>query len=533
MRRLLIIGTSVKDLGTLKQIAGKSYLIDTAERLERSMFKDLIYSALILLMDDDPEVYMNELAHLTLDPGQIAPPVLVATRNPDEVYIRQALRSGALDFVDLNRHYFLVQTRINNALRLGNHTSEQSAPVNRMMFYRCMGPAMMLEVSEDESLVQVPMINNEFYDTVGIPRDFYSSSTNLLDTVLPEELENTKQALHTAVSTGISYTYFSNPATGGTYKGTYRLAVKGEDSSLLLLTLQDVTERVQQNSLNENLLRLPGMTLFSYDPETDSADFWITTKKNAKFTRTHSHLLDASRQKLIAPESFLLFRRTFLKALTEGTAGNIDVRILLDGKLTWFRMYYRSMSDHTGKITQIIGRLDDLESNDHIDIEGIHSGLCDVESHLPTFRFMYDFINQFLLDKKQGTLLLISIKGLDRTSETMPETAYQIFIQNIVKEIIRQFDSTDLIGRFDEECFMAFMPETTSRNVAKKKAAALVQSLQDLLSADDYSVNVGICIVDPLHGSMESIISECSIALWKAIEKGSGAYELYVNDQPD
>lgn len=533
MKRLLIIGTSAKEIAAIKQSCGMSFIIDEAEHLETFSFLDSEYSAVLLLIDDDPEIYLNELQQFTYSSDSSAPPVMIATRNPDSVYIRRAIRRGAIDYLDLTKHYFLIKNRISNIMKLNLILPPSVEALNRLLFYRCIGPALMVEVSKDESMVQSVMVNNDYFKLLGITREFYSECNNLLDTILPEEREQVQKAIHNSITGGSADCTFSNPANQKTFQGTYRLVVSTQSSSTLLLTLRDITDVEIEKSLHKNMLRLPGMTLFTYEPETDSMNFLITTKKNKKIAQTQHNITDSAGQKFLAPESFLLFSRTIKKALAEKVTGNIDIRALFDGELKWVRMYYRSIPDSAGRIIRIVGRMDDLESTDYIDVKGIQSGLCDAETHLPTFHTTFQFIDQILQTKKQGTLMLLNISGLEQASEAMEASDYQEFLQSIVWIINDQFISTDLIGRFDTECFIAFMPETTSRNLAPRRAEELIRAVQDILPTKSFKVNIGICIIDSQHGSLESIVSESSIALWNAMEAGDGEYRIFDNDHPE
>lgn len=526
------MGPLQDEIAKLIKICEGSFVIDVCRRLDSRTFLDVAYTTILLLIDDNPQESLKDLEGFSSKPD-VYLPLLVATRKPDSDYIQEAIRYGATDYLDLNRDEFLIRNRIINMIRVSTLQPAHVDSFNRLLFYRCIGPAIMMEMSADETVIHSLMINREFYDLVGVPDDFYDGYDNMIDTLESNERDMALKAHHLAVINRKSDCILSNPRNGRVFKCTYHLVHKGEEFSTLLLTMEDITELDRQKLLGENLLRLPGMTLFSYTPEDDTGTFLITTKKNKKYTKTVADITDPTKQKLIAPESFLLFRRTIQEALEKKVTGNIDIRILSDGSLKWFRMYYRSIPDSHGKIISIVGRMDDLESEDYLNVRGVHSGLCDAETHLPTFHTFYQFVDQVLFSQKKGTLLLLNIRGLEKASASMNAVAYQTQLREIVRLINNQFISTDLIGRFDTECFMAFMPETTSTNLARKKAAALMKTVKEVLPSKEYEVNMGVCIVEQQHGSLDSIISEATIALWQAIECGSGEFRIYNNDQQE
>ncbi len=531
MNRLLIVGTSENTIAEISLAMGMTAVLDIESHLYPVPPSIEKCSAVLLLLDDAPEQYLSELEQYSL--GQISPanPLIIGTKDPNQLAVRQAIRRGAIDYLDLNIHNFLIRNRINNVMNLRNPQATQSDAVNRLLFYRCIGPAMMLEVSKDESLMHAALINGDFYQAVGIPKDYYEKSTNLFDTVLPEEIEETRRTVHTAIKEGVADCLFSNPATGQTFRATYRLLLKNDQENVLLMTLSDVTDRQLHSSMNENMLRLPGMTMFTYDPETDSVHFRMVSKKNQKTSVTHTGITNPNKQKFIAPESFLLIKRTIREALETIQTGNIDVRLLFGGELKWYRMYYKSVPDSSGRPARIVGRLDDVENTDYIDVSGIHSGLCDAETHLPTYGTTMQFVDQVLHEHNQGTMMLLYISGLKKASEYMEETTYQIFLQNVVRTMNNLFIATDLFGRFDEECFMIFMPEATSRNLVPKKAQALINAVKEILPDNEFSVNIGICIVDSHHGSLQSIVNDANIALWTAIEEGKSTFRIFENTE--
>ncbi len=319
LRQLIIVGKSNEEITFLKKIFEPSYLISVSEHMSSASIQNDDYSALILLLDDQPEQYLSELEQFTANSVSPELPVLVATRQPESLQVRQAIRRGAIDYVDLNRHSFLIQNRMRNLMKFKEEHSIQSDSINRLLFYRCIGPAMMLEVSDDEAMLHIVMVNKEYYELAGIPSDFYDDNSNLLDTVLPSEAETTRKAIHEAVTGGNAYCLFTNPEINKTFKATYHLALRTEYSTILLMTLQDVTETEKQKVTDSNFLRLPGMTIFTYDPETDTASFLITSRKDKRTTKEHKNLMNASKQTLVAPESYLTFRRAIENAKNKKT----------------------------------------------------------------------------------------------------------------------------------------------------------------------------------------------------------------------
>lgn len=527
MKRLLLIGTSAKMRVDIKQICGKSFIIDDAEHLNHEEFLDKDYSALILMIDENPDEILMELQSFTLKPVSSMPPIILATRHPQALYVRQGLRRGAVDYIDLNSHYFLISNRISNIMRLAAKESMHTDSINRLLFYRCIGPAIMIEVSDD-NVIQVLMVNNQYYELIGLSKNHYDNTTNLLDTVYDFEMDSTLKAIQKAKVNGISETLFTGPDFQKTFRAVYRLMLKEESSAKFLVQLYDYSEIAMRDQIDENIMKLPGMALFDYNPEDDSAFLVLNDTKNSRVVQTYYDITDPVKQKLFAPESFPVFMRAFAVAKKQKVSDSIDVRILFRGELKWYRLYYRSIPNVAGKITKIVGRLDDLSNEDWMSVRGIQSGLCDAETHLPTYRTACQFIEQILSEHKQGTLILLFIKYLEIICADMTTFVRQTFLQEIVRTLNTHFISTDIIGRFDAECFMVFMPETTSHNLAAKKAKTLIQSVEELLPKDQHlPVNAGICIIGPQHGSLETIISESSLALWNAVRRGPGEFEIF------
>ncbi len=211
----------------------------------------------------------------------------------------------------------------------------------------------------------------------------------------------------------------------------------------------------------------------------------------------------------------------------------MDVRLLFDGQLTWFRMYYKSLTNPQGNVYRIIGRLDDLENEEYIDVDGGQSGLCDVETHVLTFRTTFQFILQQLQLDNQGTLLLLNVAGLNKASETMQETSYQQLLQLIVRSLNNKITRTDLIGRFDSECFILFLHDTADESAASEKASYLLESIPPFLPDDKFKINIGMSLAGRQMLSLEGLINEANIALWQAMEEGSRTYRLFKENPPD
>lgn len=527
MKRILLVGTSAKQIAQVKEICGKSFMIDQAEQLNHVAFQDVGYSVLLLLIDNNPQQYLSELEIFTLKPVPYMPPILLVTEHPEALYIRKAIRRGAIDYVDIKRHYFLVLNRVLNIMKLAKKYSSHVESMNRLLFHRCMGPALLLDIT-NENVIHAIMINSEFYELMGFSKNHFNQVPDLMDTALPSERESLIRAISDARINGISECVVSQVETRRLFRLTFRLVTKGEASSFFLVTVEDITNELLYQNVAETMLQLPGMVLFDYDVKEDTTHLYITTKKDQKITRTVTNCTDPKSQKWIAPESFPLYLRTIAEASLGPRSGKEDLRILMDGQLKWHRMYYRSVADPTtGSIYRIVGRFDDMETEDWMDVKGIHSGVCDVETHLPTFHTTCQFIDQFFRQKKEGILLLLYIGKLEQKCKSMSTFDRQALMQGLVRTINNQLFATDIIGRFDAECFIIFMPETTSHNVAAKKAEALIKEVRDFLPSDDFTCNAGVTIITENHESLDSITSETSIALWKAVRNGNGSYLIF------
>ena len=534
MDKLLVVCCSAQQREKLDHILRNYYELEYADTTEAASAilssGSYLYRMVLLALDEMTAEILQFLEKACMDPYMQDIPLLVLSQQLPDRTLEEALKRGAYEYLNLDGSPWLLINRIKNIDQVFRRSSPAMQAMNTFLFNKCIGPALLLET--DLQTIRPILINDDFFTATGVERSVFDAhSADLSQTILPSEKDGLYQAIKAARIDGQGQCVTSNPRTRKRFRVTYKRI--GEDTLpiRLLATLEDITENLHYLEITDALLRLPGQIIFDYDAAADQALVYIGAQGNGTSRKTVTHCLDLEKHTWISPDSYQTFTDAFVKARSRRVEGSIEVLAsLIHKNYSWHRIFYRSITDSSGHVTRIVGRIDDLERMEWNSAKSEESGLCDAETHLLTYRATIAFVDQIISSRKEGILMLLDVNGLRRLCSGMPTSVHQMYVRELIAQLKSLFIQTDIVGRFGEEGLLIFMPETTSHHLAEKKAAALIEMIGSFFPDGECTCNVGISIIHSGHPRAASVVNDANIALWQAKTEGRNNFIIFRNE---
>lgn len=137
-----------------------------------------------------------------------------------------------------------------------------------------------------------------------------------------------------------------------------------EDITETLQIKEELTQQWVQTKY-KTFARIPGTITYDYDPENDVLTVDICEAAGNIRTISTERFLNGRECPWLDCESMKIHEKVFKEALKAPTSGSMDykIRIDLNGEYIWYRSYYTSVADYSGKVYRIVGRSDSIEKD--------------------------------------------------------------------------------------------------------------------------------------------------------------------------
>lgn len=233
---------------------------------------------------------------------------------------------------------------------------------------------------------------------------------------------------------------------------------------------------------------------------------------------------------------YLPDQQKFLEAMRaaarEELSGSVDTRFNVgaEGKAPrymWFRTYYKSVVGEDGKITRIVGRCFDIDTDKTLQDEVRRDPLTRLLNKIEVKRE----ISAFLDENPEGThvMLLIDIDNFKGVNDNFGHTFGDTVITDVARLIQSQFRSNDVVGRIGGDEFLVFM-----KNTVLDKALDKVRNLCEILSKEyvggdlryRITVSIGVAASSDGKGSFQQLFEQADSAMYSAKKKGKNGFEV-------
>lgn len=337
------------------------------------------------------------------------------------------------------------------------------------------------------------------------------------------------------------YTCLSNKEDGTPFWLNVKYRIMNEDENILVYAaLSDVsdkikTERAQevQNELYQLLLDETGTIIFDYDAESDQIAYY-------------RHLADGERKPNIIkeihsnPDGLTLLdnsdRQRFIdtldKLIETGAAEELSLIIREDGYSRHYRSTFKSITDASGKVFRIIGKVEDVEDEmarlDEIQARAMYDSLCvDIYNKATT----EEFIKNELKRTTVGALLMIDVDDFKSINDRLGHLFGDEFLKQFATTVKSVFRESDIVGRYGGDEFFVFLNHANT-SVAVSKGKAILEKVAQIKVPQIGHVrsSIGVSAVTPDNRDYRQLVKQADSALYQAKNRGKNCIILFDPD---
>lgn len=409
------------------------------------------------------------------------------------------------------------------------------------IFNSCIGAAMLFEYRSES--IEVILANDDYFDLIDSERMLFKKLRhNLLDNLDAERRAMAIASVEEAIANKTHSCDIKVDSCGKNIRVSMRHVNSADEGHIIFAVFEDITETLQiKEELTQQwvqtkyktLTRIPGTITYDYDPENDVLT--IDVCKNAGNIKTVSaeRFLDGGECSWLDDESMEKHRQVFREALKSPTSGSMDFRVKFtsNGDYIWYRSYYTSVTDYSGKVYRIVGRSDSIEKDMRIAADwkkrACHDALTGMLNHDATI----EVLKKRIIESGGGALVLVDIDNFRCINESLGHVKGNNILKNIADTIKKVFRKEDMLGRFGGDEFVIFLQGVLNRENVEIRVKSLVYALQDIYIENDLKVcaSIGVAIDTSGRVSAYELLEYAESAMLHAKKEADERYYFYGN----
>ncbi len=391
--------------------------------------------------------------------------------------------------------YFVTIENINESklLELNNADllEKLTAVVNNVP-----GGVLNLMVTADD--IKITYVSDKCANMAGYSKDEYVKlfGGDMLRLIHPADIEHLKASMKSLAKDNNSI--FTETCRHACLNGDWHwVKITGQvfrrehGTAYVSAIAMDVNTSVEQDNANKLLSvhnrLLSGATnsiAFDYDPSLDRMTFTMNAlgaeAKNEVFER---YVADFQNDDRIAAED----RAKHISALMEASVKQIasSIEYMADyvgsGHFRRYKNVYLSVSDESGRILRVLGRIDDLDD------EALRNEMMLRKTHIDPVTGLLNaagarsIVEQALLIKPANrfdALIIIDPVQFRKVNEKLGREGGDRILAEIGSRIKNFFRADDVVFKYENDLFGVYMRSAESCDNARKKAIALLKDLR-------------------------------------------------------
>lgn len=325
---------------------------------------------------------------------------------------------------------------------------------------------------------------------------------------------------------------------GSSFWLNIRHIVRQEGEKLYIYaSLSDVSEKVEhrrkeevQEQLYQLLLEESGTVIFDYDLDNDRL-FYYQHLFGEETTAITVEKLSQN------PDSLTLFDKTnseeFVKALErlsqKEDTEELPLIIYADGYPRHFRGFFKSMTDSSGKVFRIIGKIEDVDDEvtriNEIRAKAMYDPLCvEIYNRATT----EELIRTELQRSSGGALLMLDVDDFKSINDRLGHMFGDEFLRQFASAVKSVFRETDIVGRYGGDEFFVFLNHASSA-LAIRKGKDILERVAEIQVPEIGTVksSIGISMVNPETRSYAQLMKQADSALYAAKNRGKNQVVLF------
>ncbi len=241
---------------------------------------------------------------------------------------------------------------------------------------------------------------------------------------------------------------------------------------------------------------------------------------------------------VIAPESIInnfnkgIFEQSFEYRAYEISANNNSHNIEINStEYIWYKINIISKQDpNTGDIISIYA-IDDINDDKKAELALLEKSEKDQLTSAYNKEAIKNLIGDYLTQNKHGVFFIFDIDNFKSINDTMGHSYGDNVLCEIYESIRPLFRTSDYIGRFGGDEFVAFFKGKTTIKDIEALAMRICNTVRKVYKLNDDDVpissSIGIAIA-PLHGTnYTSLFEAADIALYQSKNKGKDTFTIY------
>lgn len=412
------------------------------------------------------------------------------------------------------------------------------------IFNDCIGGAILFEFSEEN--VNPILINDAFFDVIGMTREQCSNSRDHLTALFNEE--NAQIAINTLREAGEKKAAFCELYVEESKRWiscSCRCISSGTRGQVIFVLVEDVTghhimeqelkhlekEQWWRQTMYQKLAELPGMITYDYDPFTDRWTIHVSMKQGGIKEIVVEHFFEKiHEQSWLHPESAVVFGEAHKKALEKTTSGIVEFKGRFFGtEYRWMRSYYTSVADENGNVYRIVGRADDIEEDVQITESWKDKAQRDSMTNLLNHEASKQHIERALKKYGRGSLLLLDVDDFKQINDVLGHLYGDTVLLNVSDAIRSLFRKGDILGRYGGDEFIMFMPGFQDEPTVKKRAQDILDKIRDIYVPELETVrcSIGIAMTDSDKITVSELFDRADNALYQVKQSGKANYAIF------
>lgn len=230
-----------------------------------------------------------------------------------------------------------------------------------------------------------------------------------------------------------------------------------------------------------------------------------------------------------------LIEEKISEILQTGKSYHIDHRIKCkDGKECIFKQHAEAIKDKNGKVTRIIGTLQDITQQRHAESLIEYQHYYDELTDLPNKNLFYDKLNESVKeseDKSLVAVVFIDIERFNTINESFGHKAGDTIIKEIGSRIKNTLSNRGIVARYSGDIFSLILNNIPNLEFAENMLDEIKSSLDDKYIVGEESVFVtnkmGITIYPLDDNEPEQLTENAQFALNNAKVNDSASYVYY------
>ena len=329
-----------------------------------------------------------------------------------------------------------------------------------------------------------------------------------------------------------------------------RYNVIEEDGQLIVYAaIDDVSEKMEaerrqavQDQIYQLLLEESKTIIFDYNPEADVLTYYPWATQSEDGTRTPVVVSEFKAKNLSGFEPIVEEYREDIREIIDtlsADAGTEELSLRLntsDGRENiWFRCLFKSISDDTGNVFRIIGKMEDVDDEvnqiNMVREKAMYDALCvDIYNKATT----EELIRAALEQNPKGSLIMLDVDDFKSINDRLGHLFGDEFLKTFATKLKSVFRGTDIVGRYGGDEFLVFL-DHADPVLARKKAEAVLEEVSAIEVPEIGKVNssIGIAVSDHENNDYVHLIKQADSALYTAKNNGKNCVVMFERDTMD